>query len=127
HLRVEPLGCPTFSHPQDTGDTYQNQNNSQGFLHIVAMFVVFKRLIADVAGGMPELARTINSAARRLGSGRLPFNKCCIASTAAAPSRYLGCRNVVNGTRKCSLIRIFPNPATEISLGISSPCLNSVS
>src|SRR5262249_36414236 len=89
-FRVNLLRCPGFSHPQDTADNDQNQKCSQGLLHIVAMLVVFNRWIADVAGGMPELARISSSAASRLESGLSPFNNCCIPSPAAAPSRYLG-------------------------------------
>src|SRR5260370_32581997 len=40
---VDPLACPTFSHPQDTADSDQNQYYGQGLLHI-AMLVVFERL-----------------------------------------------------------------------------------
>jgi len=65
------------------------------------MLVVFKRLTADVAGAVLELARIISSAASRLESGRLPFNSSCIALIAAELRRYLGWCEVVNGTVKC--------------------------
>ena len=42
-------------------------------------------------------------------------------SMAATPRRSLGWRMVVRGTRKCSLIRMFPKPTIDKSSGIRSP------
>ena len=73
-FRVQALRretCPTFSHPQDTGDNYRNQNYGQAFFHsVISLFGGISRLSLGVAGGMPLLARTTNSAAKRLDSGR---------------------------------------------------------
>ena len=77
--------------------------------------IVLTALRRCVAGGVPVLARTTSSAGKRLDSGRWPRSSSCIASTAAAPSRNLGWRVVVKGTRKCAPSRMFPKPATDIS------------
>jgi hypothetical protein len=58
------------------------------------------------SGAVPVLALTMSSADKRLESGRRPCKNVTIASTAAEPSRNLGWRVVVKGTRKWAPKRI---------------------
>ena len=75
---------------------------------------------ADTGAG-PVLARWTTSAGMRTDWGRPPSRIFCIRSMATDPSRSFGWRTVVRGTRKNSLTRTFPKPATLRSCGMRIP------
>ena len=63
-------------------------------------------------GAGPVLALNANSAGMRTEAGRSPSSSLRISSMATEPNRSLGWRTVVSGTRKNSLTKTLPNPAT---------------
>ena len=79
------------------------------------------------AAGTPELWRMTISPLSRFVEGRVPPRSFIMLSIAAVPRRSFGWRMVVRGTRKYSLTKMFPNPATEICPGILMPWFSNTS